>query len=101
MGQSDDNKTAVPEWQKAQSTPATESTSSATTQDPPATLEQARKFLQDEEVQKYPRDKKIDFLKSKGLSEADIQQLIAEDTDGAQVGLPSNIHSDTTTHYHF
>jgi hypothetical protein len=101
MGHLDDNKTAVPEWQKSQSTPATESTPSSTTQDPPATLQQARKFLQDEEVQKYPRDKKIDFLKSKGLSDADIQQLIVEDTDGAQVGISPNTDFGTITHYFF
>lgn len=96
MGSSEDNDRSVPQWQRAAATQDSEPSKSTTApSEPAATMEQARKFLQDDEVRKYPRDKKIDFLKSKGLSDSDIQQLITEETSGAQVCLvctPSDYH---------
>lgn len=44
------------------------------------TLEQARKFLQDAEVQNTTPERKAEFLKSKGLSESDIEGLLKEVT---------------------
>ncbi|KAL2116631.1 hypothetical protein VTJ04DRAFT_8799 [Mycothermus thermophilus] len=41
-------------------------------------LEQARKFLQDAQVQNTTHERKIEFLKSKGLSDEDIQTLLKE-----------------------
>jgi hypothetical protein len=61
-------------------------------------MEQAKKFLQDEEVRRYPRDKKIEFLKSKGLSESDIQQLTAEETD--YVTAPAEAESSPKVRSH-
>jgi len=40
-----------------------------------ATLEDARKFLQDPEVQKEPTERKIEFLRSKGVSPSDVEEL--------------------------
>lgn len=44
-----------------------------------ATLEQARKFLQDAQVQNEPRERKAEFLQGKGISQHDIERLLAED----------------------
>jgi len=47
-------------------------------------LQQARKFLQDANVQNTTPERKVEFLKSKGLSESDIEGLLKEVTrDGA------------------
>lgn len=53
------------------------SASAASTQQ--STLEQARKFLQDDEVRQATRERKVEFLKSKGIDEAHINQLLAEE----------------------
>lgn len=42
------------------------------------TLKQARIFLQDEAVQKFTPQERVEFLKSKGVSENDIQELLKE-----------------------
>lgn len=71
MGEQDkEGGGSIPSWQQAASTTTTDSAS--------ATLEQARIFLQDESVRESSRDKKIEFLKSKGLGEADINTLLDE-----------------------
>jgi hypothetical protein len=44
------------------------------------TLEQARKFLQDAQVKNTPPERRAEFLKSKGLSESDIEGLLKEVT---------------------
>ncbi len=85
MGDSEENKkAAVPEWQrpKAQS-PAAQSESGSTSNGAPVTIQQAKRFLQDDEVRKYPRDKKIEFLKGKGLEEATIQRLLLDEVEEA------------------
>ena len=51
----------------------------------PATLEQARKFLEDDEVRLQSRERKIEFLKTKGLQESQIVELLGPST----VSLPS------------
>jgi hypothetical protein len=43
-------------------------------------LEQARKFLQDAQVQDTTPERKAEFLKSKGLSDSDIEGLLKEVT---------------------
>ncbi|KAK4153898.1 peroxisomal membrane anchor protein conserved region-domain-containing protein [Chaetomidium leptoderma] len=54
-------------------------------------LEQARKFLQDVEVQNTTPERKAEFLKGKGLSESDIEELLKEVThDGRQESQASN-----------
>lgn len=76
-------KAAVPEWQRPKAEVAAESESSSSPDDAPVTLQQAKRFLQDDEVRKYPREKKIEFLKGKGLPEAVIQRLLADEVEGA------------------
>lgn len=43
-------------------------------------LEQARKFLQDAQVHNTTPERKAEFLKSKGLSDSDIEGLLKEVT---------------------
>jgi hypothetical protein len=45
---------------------------------PEAQLDVARRFLHDDEIRSAPRDKKVEFLKSKGIDEADIAVLLQE-----------------------
>lgn len=54
-----------------------------------AALDQAKKFLQDPETQKATPEKKTEFLKSKGLSEVDIQQLLKEVSQDAPPAPPA------------
>lgn len=94
MGNSKDEP-SVPKWQQANAdAPAT----SSTIVQGPATIEQAKKFLQDEEVRRYPRQKKTEFLKSKGLSESDVQELIAEETN--YVTAPAEAESSPKVRFH-
>ena len=81
MGDSDrDSKTGVPAWQNAKTNDSI-STSRAETGTEQA-VEQAKKFLQDAEVQKASRDQKIEFLKSKGIEEKTIILLLDGENNG-------------------
>ncbi|KAI1844205.1 hypothetical protein JX265_002978 [Neoarthrinium moseri] len=66
-------KPDVPAWQRQ--------AGSETTTDPApsTTLEQARRFLSDDNVRSSSAEKKTEFLKSKGISDEDIQKLLAEE----------------------
>ncbi|KAF7940803.1 uncharacterized protein EAE97_006989 [Botrytis byssoidea] len=68
----------VPSWQlKRDEEQSSESQATAT--EPlsrTATLEQARKFLEEDDVKNASTDKKIAFLESKGLEGDDIQELL-------------------------
>lgn len=78
MGDSErDSSPQIPAWQKSQSA-TTKAGSNAKDTETTATIEQARKFLQDGEVQRATRDRKIEFLKSKGVEEAIILRLLDE-----------------------
>jgi hypothetical protein len=76
----------APAWQKAaQPEPDAEVESS---KEAPATLEQARRFLEDPEVQKQTPERKIEFLRSKGLSESDIEELLKDVSQDPQTEPP-------------
>lgn len=66
---------SIPEWQHTQ-TDADADTDAANV--PPVDLEVARRFLDDEQVKTASRQKKTDFLKSKGIPDAQIEALLAE-----------------------
>lgn len=78
MGDSDDNKQVplVPSWQQASPTQPDDSTAS-----PDSILDQARRFLQEDAVKDSSTEKKVEFLKSKGLEESDIATLLEESAD--------------------
>ncbi|KAF3025678.1 hypothetical protein E8E14_013894 [Neopestalotiopsis sp. 37M] len=48
--------------------------------EPTPTLEQARKFLNDETVQNASKEKKSEFLRGKGFADGDIEKLLSEET---------------------
>jgi len=75
--QNDKPKAAAPAWQAPQPPTATDETQQPKTE-PPTTLDQARKFLQDPEVQKHSADQKTEFLRTKGVSDADIAAILRE-----------------------
>lgn len=80
MSDSDEEKkeSGVPQWQlgsKEENVPAaTEATSEPPSRD--AIIQQARKFLEEDEVRDATTDKKIAFLESKGLHSDEIQTLL-------------------------
>jgi hypothetical protein len=107
MSDSDSNP-AIPSWQKAQSdetdsqntepTPTPSTSSSTSEVDAPAVettaeetsqpeivtddqdrLEVARRFLENDAVRHAPHEKKVEFLKSKGIGEAEIHALLGQD----------------------
>ncbi len=97
MGNPEDvRKPALPSWQQAQPTAdkAGKQDKANLNAPEPATLEQARKFLQDEEVQKSSRERKAEFLKGKGVSQDDIDRLFSEeDEQGAQATIQGSVGS--------
>jgi hypothetical protein len=91
MSSSDSNsKGGVPSWQKqqpqtpeenpipdkSQSTPATTEPITSGSSSRASIVENARKFLEDEEVKNATTDKKIAFLESKGLDSDEIHELL-------------------------
>ncbi|KAJ4416677.1 hypothetical protein N0V82_006586 [Gnomoniopsis sp. IMI 355080] len=79
MGDSDENSKQaplVPSWQQAASNQTEDSDTSTE-----SILDQARRFLQEETVKSSSREKKIEFLKSKGLEEADVTKLLEESNE--------------------
>jgi hypothetical protein len=79
MGDSDssEKKPAAPSWQtELKSATPTEGDSDPQPSSRETLLEQARKFLEEDEVRNASTDKKISFLESKGLNSEEIQSLI-------------------------
>ncbi|RDW75684.1 hypothetical protein BP5796_06505 [Coleophoma crateriformis] len=87
MADSEDKKPGVPAWQleasqKPASTPEIAAEPSASGPESHAEpnratiLEQAKKFLEEDEVRNASTDKKIAFLESKGLESQEIQELL-------------------------
>jgi hypothetical protein len=77
-------KRGVPSWQvksttKRKSEEAPKEDQSSATSDVPSrtsTLENARKFLEEDEVKDATTDKKIAFLESKGMNGEEIHELL-------------------------
>lgn len=67
----DDQKTVAPSQGDSQPEPA----GSVSV---PTTVDQARRFLADESIRGASRDRKAEFLKSKGLQDEDIEKLLSE-----------------------
>ncbi|KAK4101393.1 hypothetical protein N658DRAFT_523889 [Parathielavia hyrcaniae] len=85
-----DNKQKVlaPGASRGQAEPAPEQTPSRE-----EALDHARKFLQDAQVQDTPPERRTEFLRSKGLSESDIEELLKEVTRDGR--LESQVSNDT------
>lgn len=63
-------------------------------------LEVARRFLEDDAVKTAPRHTKVDFLKSKGVEDADIQYLLGEPEDAPSTAKDSAPTDVRKTHAH-
>jgi hypothetical protein len=86
MGDSEqDSKSAVPDWQRSKPQEAADSKPSSrpTPVDSPVTIERAKRFLQDEEVRKYSRERKAEFLNTKGFGDDVVQRLLEDEQDEA------------------
>ncbi|MCJ1447027.1 MAG: hypothetical protein MMC23_007535 [Stictis urceolatum] len=70
QGPGDASQVALKEADKVEPAPATEAQARA------PLLEQAKEFLQHDEIRDAPTDRKISFLEGKGLSNDEIQQLL-------------------------
>ncbi|KAI0518528.1 peroxisomal membrane anchor protein conserved region-domain-containing protein [Xylaria bambusicola] len=71
----DSNKPAIPAWQQANAE------ADATSEPEHATIEHARRFLDDETVKAASLEDKRTFLKSKGFEHSQIDQLLNESAD--------------------
>jgi len=75
-------KPGVPSWQLEAKKPASDAKSEAEMQSKPAeedrktVIEQAKKFLEEDEVRDASTDKKVAFLESKGLRTEEIHELL-------------------------
>lgn len=63
---------AIPSWQTASKPETSEPTAAVDT------LEVARRFLEEEQVKSAPREKQVAFLKTKGVSDNDIEKLLGD-----------------------
>ncbi|KAK1688520.1 peroxisomal membrane anchor protein conserved region-domain-containing protein [Colletotrichum godetiae] len=114
MSDSDDSGSTpgIPSWQRDQKKepelePETTTSQDAKQDDVPSredSLEVARKFLQDEEIKDAPRAAKETFLKTKGISPEDIEQLLgssasepAQETTQSEQAPPSSSQLTTTS----
>lgn len=85
MGDAEDKSQAnLPEWQNAQEHLGAEAQTN-NTNSKLATLEQARRFLQDPEVKKGKPERKAEFLASKGVSQSEIEELLKAEVPAAKV----------------
>ncbi|CEJ87885.1 hypothetical protein VHEMI04541 [[Torrubiella] hemipterigena] len=72
----DDKPAAIPSWQASVS--SSDAPAPAADKQTEDTLAVARRFLQEEQVQSAPREKQVSFLKTKGVSDEDIEKLLGE-----------------------
>lgn len=95
MSDSDENdKTSgVPKWQLDSKADATSKPDEMTTASlgRETVIEQARKFLEEEEVKNATTDKKIAFLEKKGLKQDEIQSLIGVTRNEEASSKPSKV----------
>lgn len=94
---------SIPSWQQSTPPPATSTNEQPQSKSNPELdkLEQARLFLEREEVKNEPRERKVTFLEKKGLHADNIQKLLSEgdhtpDAPTQDDGMKT-IHDSTTT----
>ena len=82
---------SIPAWQMANKAPVMQQGAVANGDGTPpaeATLEQARRFLQDPEVQNTDRNRKAEFLRSKGFDQSVLDALLSEESDSEKSAVP-------------
>jgi hypothetical protein len=94
MGESSDSKDAsdAPSWQSdaPKASEKTESPAEQASESRGTTIEQAKRFLEQDDVRDAPTDKKIAFLEGKGLKKEDIQTLLGV-TRNEEASSQSNV----------
>ena len=98
-GSDEEKKAAIPAWQRTSingvvSSPVTAQETTVPEADQ-YTLEAARKWLDDENIRNQPRDRKIAFLKGKGLENEAIQSLLGYEKANTTTELKT-VHDSTT-----
>lgn len=99
MGDADENNkqaASIPSWQQAASQPQPADDSSSAMPSSDTIMDRARIFLQDEEVRNSSKEKKAEFLKSKGLDEADIAKLLDESSQSTTTTATTETTEPTT-----
>ncbi|KAI1753087.1 peroxisomal membrane anchor protein conserved region-domain-containing protein [Xylaria castorea] len=87
----DSKKTCIPAWQQ------TDVNADATSEPENITLDHARRFLDDESVKAASPEEKRAFLKSKGLNDAQVAQLLDEShQENESAAPPSAVESSAT-----
>ncbi|KAL8733779.1 MAG: hypothetical protein Q9181_003461, partial [Wetmoreana brouardii] len=89
-------KASVPDWQQEEA-PALPETSDQDSESPEkhadplpprtALLQQASKFLNEDEIKDAPAERKVAFLQSKGLTEEETHRLLEQPSNVADVGV--------------
>ncbi|KAI9820717.1 MAG: hypothetical protein M1827_005087 [Pycnora praestabilis] len=110
MGDSSDSKkTSIPQWQRQNAAPASDKSSpssgakeSTEEESPPSRVslvDQASKFLQDDEIRDAPTERKIAFLESKGLTNDEVQTVlgVSRNLDAATESLSTRTPGRTTS----
>ncbi|KAE8442039.1 hypothetical protein EG329_003896 [Mollisiaceae sp. DMI_Dod_QoI] len=95
----DKKKPGVPQWQLESKPEDAEKTNNPTPESPSreTIIEQARKFLEEDEVRNATTDKKIAFLESKGLRQDEIQTLIGVTRNEEATSKPSEAPDSKTS----
>jgi hypothetical protein len=102
-GSDDEKKAEIPAWQRSGinniASPTGVAQEKTTHEADKFTLEAAREFLEDESIRNEPRDRKIAFLKEKGLQNEEIQSLLGYEklaaSSSSELELKT-IHDSTT-----
>lgn len=95
----DSKRSNIPAWQEPQSEndAAPETSYPQNTDSLDVTLEQARIFLRDETVRSSSIEKKTEFLKSKGLDDTQIKELLEEVEQATQTSNPLSTITKSTS----
>lgn len=98
-GSDEDKKAVIPAWQRTGINDVVslpENAQESTTPEPDEyTLEAARKWLDNKTIRDEPRDRKIAFLKDKGLQNEAVQSLLGYEKPAAGTELKT-VHDSTT-----
>lgn len=82
------NQSGIPAWQRESSNATPAPATSSDQSDDKLTV--ARRFLEDEEVRTASREKKVAFLRAKGIEDGDIEILLGKaEEEGSQSSSPS------------
>ncbi|KAL8939039.1 MAG: hypothetical protein Q9211_002921 [Gyalolechia sp. 1 TL-2023] len=103
-----DKKISIPQWQRQsdsqpQEDPDPDPDPTPTSTAPPLSratlLEQASKFLDEDDIKHAPKEKKAAFLEAKGLTKDDISKLLDITSESAGTPLPKVTGTEETVYH--